>query len=104
MASSKTVFRPLWVRAEHSRYFTESGGEGVGKRARPELGGFRADTPNQGQSQEGLPEAESPDQGICLMGPQFPLPGVGSWDSQGVPMSLGQEPPVSGRQAGQERP
>lgn len=25
MASSKTVLRPLWVRAEHSRYFTESG-------------------------------------------------------------------------------
>lgn len=25
MASSKTVFRPRWVRAEHSRYFTESG-------------------------------------------------------------------------------
>lgn len=24
IASSKTVFRPLWVRAEHSRYFTES--------------------------------------------------------------------------------
>lgn len=24
MASSKTVFRPRWVRAEHSRYFTES--------------------------------------------------------------------------------
>ena len=22
MASSKTVFRPLWVNAEHSRYFT----------------------------------------------------------------------------------
>lgn len=25
IASSKTVFRPRWVRAEHSRYFTESG-------------------------------------------------------------------------------
>lgn len=24
MASSKTVFRPRWVSAEHSRYFTES--------------------------------------------------------------------------------
>lgn len=24
IASSKTVFRPRWVRAEHSRYFTES--------------------------------------------------------------------------------
>lgn len=23
MASSNTVFRPLWVRAEHSRYLTE---------------------------------------------------------------------------------
>lgn len=24
MASSKTVFRPRWVSAEHSKYFTES--------------------------------------------------------------------------------
>lgn len=24
MASSKTVFKPRWVSAEHSRYFTES--------------------------------------------------------------------------------
>lgn len=34
MASSKTVFRPRWVRAEHSRYFTESG-EGDGRGLSP---------------------------------------------------------------------
>lgn len=38
IASSKTVFRPRWVRAEHSRYFTESGGWGEVRGQEPRSG------------------------------------------------------------------
>lgn len=53
MASSKTVFRPRWVSAEHSRYFTESEKERQ-ESGEPESWRSSCVTPNRGHCQEGV--------------------------------------------------